>query len=432
MALLFLDTFTGTPGDDLSVYNQAWVKASGAAGVMVINADGGSANTDSSGGTAAYVRTDVVPASADYFVSVNLTVPGSVPSGPAAGVMLRSTTANTGYEARFLSSGSSSGTWQIRRIIAGTASTLASVVGSYVPPQTFNLKLDAQGSTIALYLDGSATPLLTATDSSITAPGSPGLRGFNALSTRFRHDNLGVDDGLVAGAQPVSGSLNATLGSLVGSGTATVRAAGSLAVTLGSLTQTAAGAVGISGAAAAQLGSLAASGVGAVAASGSLTKTLGALTQTAAGAATISGALVKALGPVTLAASGNAGTAPGETPAAIVGTLSRMLAPATLAAAGTVAVAGGITTQLGSCTLAAAGTVRTGGQAATTLGALGLVAAGGVRIDGGGQVVLGGLTLQAAGDGVQFTPSERRTYRFAAENRRYAVPAENRTFKFTA
>lgn len=190
------DTFNGVPGETLTAYNSNWVAVAGTTGVMVINANGASANTNSSAGTSAYVRTDIALADPNYSVSVDLTMVSQVVNGPAAGVTgWGSVEASTQYEARFLSVGTGGGSWQIRRIISGTASTLATVTASpYATGQIFNLRLARKDNTLSLYLDKAAEPLLTAADSMIAGPGLPGLRQFNAISSRFRVTNFVVED----------------------------------------------------------------------------------------------------------------------------------------------------------------------------------------------------------------------------------------------
>lgn len=210
------ETFNGTPGDTLTAYNGNWVMVAGTTGVMVINANGASANTNSSGGTSVYVRPDIALADPNYSISKDLTMVSQVVNGPAAGVIgWGSVDANTHYEARFLSVGTGGGSWQIRRIISGTASILATVTASaYASGQVFNLKLARKDNTLSFYLDKAAEPLLTATDSMIPGPGLPGLRQFNATSSRFRVTNVVVEDS----ATGVRYTLDAGTGTFVVSG----------------------------------------------------------------------------------------------------------------------------------------------------------------------------------------------------------------------
>lgn len=226
------ETFNGTPGDTLTAYNGNWVMVAGTTGVMVINANGASANTNSSAGTSVYVRQDIALADPNYSVSKDLTMVGQVVNGPAAGVIgWGSVDANTHYEARFLSVGTGGGSWQIRRIISGTASTLATVTASaYASGQVFNLKLARKDNTLSFYLDKAAEPLLTATDSMIPGPGLPGLRQFNAISSRFRVTNFVAEDS----ATGVRYTLDAGTGAFVVSGSdAALRASRKLAAAAG-------------------------------------------------------------------------------------------------------------------------------------------------------------------------------------------------------
>lgn len=229
------ETFNGVPGETLTSYNGNWAAVVGTAGVMVINANGAAANTNSAAGTSAYVRQDIVLADPNYSVSIDLTMVSQVVNGPAAGVTgWGSVEASTQYEARFLSVGTGGGSWQIRRIISGTASTLATVTASpYATGQIFNLRLARKDNTLSLYLDKAAEPLLTATDSMIPGPGLPGLRQFNAISSRFRVTNFVVEDS----ATGLKYTIEAGSGTFaVSGGNAGLRASRKLAAAAGGFT----------------------------------------------------------------------------------------------------------------------------------------------------------------------------------------------------
>ena len=214
MAQIGSDQFTGTPGDSLSAYNPNWVQVTGTSGVFAISADGGRTHMTSAGGTGAYFRADLVAPSADYSVSAEITF-GTLPSGPACGIIGRvSPEANTQYSARFVSTSGGSGTWQLQRIIAGSAATIGSLSGVVSSGIPYTLRLEMIGAAIKVYLDDEL--IISATDSSITEPGRPGVRGLNALSSRFTLDNFIVDDGITTGGS--SYTLAAAQGSYAISG----------------------------------------------------------------------------------------------------------------------------------------------------------------------------------------------------------------------
>lgn len=328
---LLRDAFTGTPGDTLSVYNPNYVTVTGLTGIFVINANGTQINGDAAGGTAAYIRPDIVPPNADYLISADVTMVASVPSGPAAGVIGRaSPSANTYYSARFLSAGSNTGSWQLRRVINGTVLAVASTPNvTYTNGQVFNVKLGMAGANLSLYLDGSSTPTLgPIADTGITAAGHPGIYGLNALSGRYRLDNLVVDDGQAASAD-ISGSFAGALDALTLSASGVVRADGTFASSLAPLTLAASGVVGnsVSGAFHAALDPVAASFAGVLTNRGAFAASLAPVTLSAAGTASNRGAFAAQLEPITLSASGSLAMN-------VSATLSSTLDPVTMAAGG--------------------------------------------------------------------------------------------------
>lgn len=232
------DPLNGTPGDDLTTANGAWVRQPGINGALIIAPDGESVCTTATTNTAAYYRSDAAPPTPDYSVSADVTILDAMINASAVGVIGRaSNSAITHYQVRFAASVTyPNGTWQLRRIVNNVASTLASISGTYVVGQTINVKMVMSGNEISLYLDNSPTPLLGPVNgSAIVAAGFPGLLGSNVTGARVRIDNIVADDGQVAtganGAAAVAGvSGAAQIGSTAASGGGVTAVAGVAAV----------------------------------------------------------------------------------------------------------------------------------------------------------------------------------------------------------
>lgn len=191
MAVLVVESFTGTANDALEVYNPQWIKVAGVTGTLVITASG-QGTTSAASGTTAYVLSESGITSADYSVSADITFLAPTLVGPTMGLILRGATAtNSHYHARYL--GGSPGALQILRITNGSFTTLGTFSFSPVTNATHNIKFTIAGSELNLYLDGDTTPVVTATDSTITYQGLPGIRSQNAISTRLTIDNFVVE-----------------------------------------------------------------------------------------------------------------------------------------------------------------------------------------------------------------------------------------------
>lgn len=380
------DALNGTPGDDLTTANGAWVRQPGISGALIIAPDGASACTTATTNTAAYYRSDAVPPNADYSVSADITMIDGMVNASAVGVIGRaSSSAITHYQARFAANVTApNGTWQLRRIVNNSASTLASISGTYVVGQTINVKMVMTGNEISLYLDNSPTPLLgPVTGSTIVAAGFPGLLGSNVTGTRVRIDNLVASDGQVAsgvdGVAAVTGVSSAALaGSTAASGAATSTAMGvAVAAAVGTsagqgsaaVAAPAVSAAGLVGAvsatgaraatvmpsgivAAGQIGTAVATGGSASVAAPAGVAALASTTQPAA-----SGAAVAApAGVVSAAAAGQASAAAGTTVPATAVVGIGIGAVASVASVGAIAGAGGAT--CAPAGVAAATTVR--------------------------------------------------------------------------
>lgn len=130
----------------------------------------------------------VVPPSAEYDVvgvwrmtTFDTVPPSSAINNGICGRM--STTANTMYVGRYLQS---SNRWELLKIVAGTATVLASSVMALTASTTYTLTLEIRNATKRLLLDGNV--ICTTTDNAITDAGRVGVR----LSDVVSSDTVGL------------------------------------------------------------------------------------------------------------------------------------------------------------------------------------------------------------------------------------------------
>lgn len=190
MAQFASDTFAGTGGTELSAYSAAWSKVSGTPSLQIET----ERVRPSAAGAVYYVHSGE-PASADYKVSAVIRKFTTAQSSP--GVTGRgSTSADTFYYARHLEGTSA---WQLYKAVAGVFTQLGgNAVATLAAGVDYLFELRMVGSTISLHLEGSDSPLISVTDTSITAAGKAGMR-FNASaapadSTGQHLDNFSADD----------------------------------------------------------------------------------------------------------------------------------------------------------------------------------------------------------------------------------------------
>lgn len=124
--------------------------------------------------------TSGTPPSADYYVQANFCVQTVIAqSNGIAGRM--DTTADTMYLARLVDGVN----WQLRKIVAGAATTLGSTSSTGVPSagNCATGKLTMTGDQISFSVTGSGTVIGPITDSAITAAGRAGIRNNGAVAT---------------------------------------------------------------------------------------------------------------------------------------------------------------------------------------------------------------------------------------------------------
>lgn len=165
------DSFTGTAGSLLTAHvsdtGSAWFRLAGAANALI--SDVGRVYR-STGFTLNY--TNATPSSANYSVEADL-VMKSATTGDMVGVIGRLDTATTSfYMARWEPSDQS---WNLLKYTNGAGAYIAYVgtQGALTTNESYRLKLEMNGSTISLYVNGVLK--VTGTDAAITAAGVAGI-----------------------------------------------------------------------------------------------------------------------------------------------------------------------------------------------------------------------------------------------------------------
>jgi len=181
LTIFLNETFTGTAGTRLEVYNENWVKMTSLVDSATIASGGERARSN---GTAGYYRADAPAPSADYSVSADIFVSSVAGYGGPCGRV--SPTAQTFYQVRYLANTG----LQLVRYLNGGVTTLATFNYAAVAGETLKVRLEMIGSALKVYFNGGATPVISVTDTNITQPGYIGVRWQNAASGQIQIDNL--------------------------------------------------------------------------------------------------------------------------------------------------------------------------------------------------------------------------------------------------
>lgn len=186
MSVFISDDFSGTSGQQLTAYLNAWTLVSGTPNdVCISNAQRlrGAAT-----GTRVYQRSNV-PDSPDYHVSADFVYVGVADS--VHGIAGRIVGTTTYYFVRFESNNQ---VVKLYSLVSGTATVLGESSQSLAVGQTLRLTLEMIGTAIKVYRDG--VEIISVTNSAISGTGLVGVRmGSNATQT----DSVGVHlDNLVA------------------------------------------------------------------------------------------------------------------------------------------------------------------------------------------------------------------------------------------
>ena len=168
------DSFASANGTELSAHNANWKKVSGfSASAQIAN---GRLRPSSTSSPIYYY--DVAPGSADYSVSADITRLSSGDSN--IGFLARaSATAATHYR---VMSGFSDVSVTLGKFVGGVYTLIGNIDAGLSVGNTSNVRLELIGSSLKIYINGSATPAAAYTDSSITAAGYAGVRAFSGVA----------------------------------------------------------------------------------------------------------------------------------------------------------------------------------------------------------------------------------------------------------
>lgn len=195
MALPFSDTFLQSSGgvQAINVYNAGWSNAIG--GFQVPNATGDVRST-TAGENLARWGTDAP--NADHYTEIT-TATGWAATGVYVGTAVRvQSGAATGYYV--YGNGSA---WELIRMVAGTATIIASGSWTATDGQVIRLEVTGVGATVTLVAKKAGTTVTTFNDttgSRITTAGLGGIAGYDSGASApsiasFTVDNLGGGGG---------------------------------------------------------------------------------------------------------------------------------------------------------------------------------------------------------------------------------------------
>ena len=192
MAQFASASFTGTAGDTLPAADANWTKhANSPAGANIIISDANRGRGDAVNANFYYHAG--TPASPDYSVSATLFAKEANGGNMGIGVTGRnSTTATTHYLAWYY--GAATDRWELYKVVAGAATLLGSSAQALTDETGYQVELRMVGTTIGLYANGSSTPTISVTDSSITAAGKAGLRANQEAGSVGNTVGLHIDD----------------------------------------------------------------------------------------------------------------------------------------------------------------------------------------------------------------------------------------------
>lgn len=207
---VFSDAFTGiTNGQNLATYDGTNYAANPNGGSQLVgkNPNKAGANAFSQG------RNLIVPTLNDD-QAIEVDIPTWSGSGVYAfGLGLRATVttgANDNFDAyRVMNDSAALSTWRLSRVDYGAGgspsyTTLDTDTGGMISAGD-NLRFEAVGTGLDVYINGSVTPTLSATDSSFSS-GDAALYGLGYFGAEFYFDNLLVEDDGGGGGTPVSGT----------------------------------------------------------------------------------------------------------------------------------------------------------------------------------------------------------------------------------
>lgn len=212
--------FTGSDSSTIQSIDANWTFITSYSSNCIIDSNRGQRTSTTSTG---YYYNEA-PSSADYSVSLDIYRVSEGGSEPVIGPAARcSSSANTMYLLRQNLDGSDK--LELYRVVAGSFTLKAS--SFQAGPSTGNsqkLTLDVSGTDLTGYIDD--VEILSSTDSSISAAGFPGFRGYTL--TNFSIDNFSADE-VGGGTVTGTGALASGDAAIAGTGTTTRVGTGALA-----------------------------------------------------------------------------------------------------------------------------------------------------------------------------------------------------------
>lgn len=205
MTVFASSNFNGTEGDNLSTFDANWKKQSGATG----DAEIASSRARQSSTTTTHYYYDAAAASADYTVSADLFNPGEITTSIAGVTGRAASGASTFYQARYEAANTAV---RLIKSVAGSFTQLGSVSRTSFPASdTRPIVLSMSGSNLEVTWNNEGTPLISVTDTGITAAGFPGIR-FNTTNTPtdtagIQLDNFSADEAGGGASQTVAFTL---------------------------------------------------------------------------------------------------------------------------------------------------------------------------------------------------------------------------------
>lgn len=217
MQQFLYEDFDGPAGTSLGQRRDTWKQITGVTGGLLLDG-AGAVRHNGQANTAAYYRNDSLAASPDYSVSADLYNANGLPS-----VLGRvSPETNTFYCAR-----TNGNTIELYRFVNGSASLMGTQSTGLTGLRVYNLRLEMTGTVIAVYVNGSPTPIFSFISAHIPGPGYTGVRLNQSASPFGTIDNLtaSIPD---SGPGAVSGVLVATLDPATVSSAVQVQVSGAL------------------------------------------------------------------------------------------------------------------------------------------------------------------------------------------------------------
>lgn len=197
MSVFVNDAFTGASGTDLTTYSASWVNHPSSSTRTAVLSDSNRVRSNSGAADVAYYNS-ASPSGADYRVSADIRVVTSASTFNAAVLARADTSATTWYAGILQGTGTTTAIWSIWKAVAGTWTQISSTISQTVAANTtYSVKLECIGSAIKLYINGSTTPALSVTDTSITSAGKAGIRfhvSSASDSTAYHIDNVLAED----------------------------------------------------------------------------------------------------------------------------------------------------------------------------------------------------------------------------------------------